>query len=64
MTSLCHPPGLESEHCSHSHTGTLHIPAFCPPVLGLAQTHPPYPDSSQMVGKKSSPDLAKPPKAF
>lgn len=58
MRSLCRLLGPESEHCYHSYAGTLRIPAFCP-VLGLAQTHPPYPEGSQTVGKESSQDSAK-----
>ena len=30
MSSLCLPPGPESEHCSQAYAGTLHIPASCP----------------------------------
>lgn len=62
MTSLCHPPP-ESEHCGRSYAGILHIPASHP-APSPAQTHPPYADSSQMVGRESTQDFAKPPKAF
>ena len=61
---LSRPPGPESEHCSHSSAGTLPIPSSRPPAVGRAQTQPPYPDSSQIVGRESSQDFAKPPEAF